>query len=174
MVSTWTSRAARRRRYSTGLVIALAACAALMMPVVAQAALSAQDAPAQTPPPPQARVFTADAGIMFNVIKADKAADFEMVIGKLKEALEKSENPVRKQQAAGWRVYKQAEPLPNGNALYVFLIDPVVKDADYTVSRILAEAFPAEVQDLFKVYSAAYAGGVNMANYQLVHNLGAK
>lgn len=172
MVST--SRAAGRRRSSAGMVIVLAACAALMMPVVALAASPGQDAQAQTPPTPQARVFTADAGIMFNVIKADKTADFEMVIGKLKEAMEKSENPVRKQQAAGWRVYKQAEPLPNGNALYVFIIDPVVKDADYTVSRILAEVFPAEVQDLFKVYSAAYAGGVNMANYQLISNLGAK
>ncbi len=170
MVST--SRAAGRRR--SGMVIALAACAALMMPVVALATTPGQDAQAQTPPTPQARVFTADAGIMFNVIKADKTADFEMVIGKLKEAFEKSENPVRKQQAAGWRVYKQAEPLPNGNVLYVFIIDPVVKDADYTVSRILAEVFPAEVQDLFKVYSAAFAGGVNMANYQLIANLGAK
>jgi len=109
---------------------------------------------------------------MFNVIKADKTADFEMVIGKLKEAMAKSENPVRKQQAAGWRVFKQSEPLPNGNILYVFLVDPTVKDADYTVSRILAEVFPVEVQELFKVYSGAFAGGVTLANYTLVNHLG--
>lgn len=174
MVSTWMSPAAGWRRFLTGLVVTLAACAVLVPPAFAQTEPAQAAAPAQAAPVPQARVFTADAGIMFNVIKADKSADFEMVIGKLKEAMEKSENPVRKQQAAGWRVYKQSEPLPNGNALYVFLIDPVVKDADYTVSRILAEAFPAEVQELFKVYSAAYAGGVNMANYTLVAALGSK
>ena len=171
-----TSPAAGWRRLLTGLVLTLAAIAVSAAPVFAQAAPApaapAQAAPAQAAPPPQARVFTGDAGIMFNVIKADKTADFEMVIGKLKEAMAKSENPVRKQQAAGWRVYKQAEALPNGNVLYVFLIDPPVKDADYTVSRILAEVFPVEVQELFKVYSGAFAGGVNLANYTLVNDLG--
>ena len=54
---------------------------------------------------------------------------------------------------------------PGGNYLYVFLVDPVVKDADYTVSRVLAKAFPAEVQELFKTYSACFAGGVTLQNY---------
>ena len=170
MFSTWMSPAAGWRRVFTGLVFTLAAFAVSAAPALAQAAPA--QAPAAPAPAPQARVFTGDAGIMFNVIKADKTADFEMVIGKLKEALAKSENPVRKQQAAGWRVFKQAEPMPNGSILYIFLIDPVAKEADYTVSRILAEVFPTEVQDLFKVYSEAYAGGVTMANYQLVVDLG--
>jgi hypothetical protein len=171
MVLTWTSPAAGRRRFIGGLVLTLAMFAVSVVPALAQAA-PAQAAPAQAAPAPQARVFTGDAGIIFNVIKADKTADFEMVVGKLKEAMAKSENPVRKQQAAGWRVFKQMEPLPNGNILYVFFVDPTVKDADYTVSRILAEAFPVEVQELFKVYSASFAGGVSMSNYSLVNNLG--
>ena len=38
--------------------------------------------------------------------------------------------------------------------LYVFVIDPTVKGADYTVSNILAEAFPpAEVNELYKQYA---------------------
>jgi len=36
------------------------------------------------------------------------------------------------------------------------------------VSRVLAKAFPAEVQELFKVYSACFAGGVTLANFQIV------
>jgi hypothetical protein len=172
MRSMSMSPAAAWRRLLTGLVFTLAALAIASAPVFAQAAPAAPAAPAQAAPAPQARVFTGDAGIMFNVIKADKTADFEMVIGKLKEALTKSENPVRKQQAAGWRVFKQTEPLPNGNILYVFFIDPAVKDADYTVSRILAEVFPAEVQELFKVYSGAFAGGVTLSNYTVVSDLG--
>lgn len=167
MHSTLMSPAAGWRRSVIGMAVAAAA-------VLAPGAFAqdAQQAPAQTPPPPQARVFTGDVGLMFNVIKADKTADFEMVIGKLKEAMAKSENPLRKQQAAGWRVFKQNEPMPNGAILYVFLVDPPAKDADYTVSRILAEVFPTEVQELFKVYSDAYAGGVTMANYTLVSDLG--
>ncbi|MEW5983566.1 MAG: hypothetical protein AB1806_14525 [Acidobacteriota bacterium] len=165
MHPTLMSPAAGWRRIVIGMVVTVAAV------LVLAPAVFAQDTQAQTQKP-QARVFTGDVGLMFNVIKADKTADFEMVIGKLKEAMAKSEDPVRKQQAAGWRVFKQNEPMPNGAILYVFLIDPVAKDADYTVSRILAEVFPTEVQELFKVYSDAYAGGVTMANYQLVADLG--
>jgi hypothetical protein len=135
-----------------------------------QAPAAAQQAPAAAPAP-QARVFTGDVGLMFNIVKPDKTADFEMVIGKLKEALAKSDDPVHKQMAQGWRVIKNPEPIQGGNYLYVFLIDPVVKDADYTVSRVLAKAFPAEVQELFKVYSACFAGGVTLQNYNTIVNM---
>ena len=47
-----------------------------------------------------------DAGMVLNFIKADKTADFEAVMAKLKEALQKSEKPERKQQAASWKVFK--------------------------------------------------------------------
>ena len=85
--------------------------------------------------------------MLFNTIKPDKTADFEAVMAKLKEALQKSADPVRKQQAASWKVFKSVEPV-QGNALYLFVVDPPVKDADYTVSKILAEAFPTEAMDL--------------------------
>ncbi len=69
--------------------------------------------------------------------------------------MRKSDDPVHKQMAQGWRVIKNPEPIQGGNYLYVFLVDPVVKDADYTVSKVLAKVFPAEVQELFKVYARA-------------------
>ena len=109
--------------------------------------------------------------MVLNFIKADKAADFELVMGKLKEALAKSQKPERKQQAAGWKVFRAIEPGANGSVLYLFTIDPAVKGADYTVSNILAEAFPAEVQDLYKKYSEAYASGQNVVNLNVVANL---
>ena len=31
---------------------------------------------------------------------------------------------------------------PNGSVLYVFVMDPTVKGADYGVAKILAEAYP--------------------------------
>lgn len=115
---------------------------------------------------PPTRVFNMGAGLIQNTIKPDKTADFEMVMGKVKEALLKSEDPIRKQQALGWRIYKASEPGPNGSVLYIFLIDPSVKDADYTIAKILSEGFPTEVAALYKTFSESYAGGqlpINLA-----------
>ena len=132
----------------------------------------------QTPPaqqaatPPAARTFGSDAGMVLNFIKPDKTADFEAIIAKLKEALQKSDKPERKQQAASWKVFKSPDQAAGGNVLYVFMIDPSVKGADYTVSTILAEAFPQEVQTLYKQYADAYASGQNFVNLSLVSDLG--
>jgi hypothetical protein len=120
---------------------------------------------------PAARLFASDAGMVLNFIKPDKTADFEAVMGKLKEALQKSEKPERKQQAASWKVFKSPDPAAGGNVLYVFMIDPAVKGADYTVSTILAEAFPSEVQTLYKQYAEAYASGQNFVNLSLVSDM---
>jgi hypothetical protein len=141
----------------------------------------AQAAPPAQPPAapaaaaqaaPTARTFAGDGGMVLNFIKPDKTADFEAVIAKLKEGLQKSAKPERKQQAASWKVFKSPEPAAGGNVLYVFIIDPSVKGADYTVSNILAEAFPAEVNALYKQYVEAYASGQNFVNLTLVSDLG--
>ena len=93
-------------------------------------------------PRPTKRVFASDAGMVLNFIKPTRPPTSRRSLAKLKEALQKSEKPERKQQAASWKVFKSPEPAAGGNALYVFVIDPAVKDADYTVSNILAESFP--------------------------------
>jgi len=121
---------------------------------------------------PVARVFGSDAGMILNAIKEDKAQDFEDVVGKLKEAFQRSDKPGRKQQAASWRVFKAVERGANNSAIYVFWFDPPVKDADYTVSKILAEAFPGEAQALYKKFSDAYVGGQNVINLQLLSRMG--
>jgi hypothetical protein len=144
--------------------------------VVGMLAAGSVQAQQATPPAQQAaaapttRVFANDAGLVLNFIKPDKTADFEAVMGKLKEALQKSTKPERKQQAASWKVFKSPEPAAGGNVLYVFIIDPAVKGADYTVSTILAEAFPQEVQTLYKQYAESYASGQNFVNLALVQD----
>lgn len=180
MSSTRLSPAAVRRLGLTSFVIATLALVALTVGVLAEPATpspaQAQQQPAAQPPAPaaakaQARVFTGDAGMLFNTVKPDKTADFEMVMMKLKEALQKSDKPERKQQAASWKIFKSVEPGQGGNVLYIFILDPAVKNADYTVSTILAEAFPTEVQELFKVYAGALAAGQNLVNLQLTADL---
>jgi hypothetical protein len=145
----------------------------LVIGVLCGGAAYAQDPAQQAQGTPPARVFASDAGMVLNFIKPDKTADFEMVMEKLKEALQKSDKPERRQQAASWKVFKSPDPAAGGNVLYVFIIDPAVKGADYTVSTILAEGFPPEeVQKLYQQYAGAYAQGQNFVNLQLVSDLG--
>jgi hypothetical protein len=136
---------------------------------------TAARAQAQAPAPAQQgtavsnqRLFPNDAGMVLNFIKPDKTTDFEAVVAKLKEALQKSDKPERKQQAASWKVFKSPDPAAGGNVLYVFLIVPSVKDADYTVSNILAEVYkPEELNVIYKQYAESYAQGQNIINLNL-------
>jgi hypothetical protein len=120
--------------------------------------------------PQQGRVLQGDAGVFFFPVKPDKVEDFEKIMAKLKEALTTSEDPVRKEQAAGWKVFRAVEPGPNNTALYVFLIDPAVKGADYAFWKTMYDAFPAEVQELYRLYTAATAGGQSMLTLRLLQD----
>ena len=128
----------------------------------AQNATPATPAQPDKPAEPAAPRFTlnGDAAIVTMLIQQDKTADFEMVLNKLKEALAKSEKPERKQQAAGWKVFKSSQPGPKSTAVYIFRIDPIVKGAEYDITMLIAEVFPVEVQELFKKYKDAFAGRV--------------
>jgi hypothetical protein len=129
--------------------------------VVAMVMLCGAAASAQEPakPEPAKPVFTigGEAAIITMLIKPDKTADFELVLTRLKEALHKSENPRRREQAAGWKVFKSSQ-FAQGNAVYIMRIDPVVKDEEYDITRLIAEVFPVEVQELFLKYKDAFAG----------------
>jgi hypothetical protein len=122
--------------------------------------------PAAAPAPAIPRVFGGEAGLIFNAVRPDAVMDFEMVLGRLKEALAASADPVRRQQAQGWKIFKATEPGPASSVLYVFVMDPAVKGADYGVAKILAEAFPAEAQELYRLYIGAFSGGQSLLNLQ--------
>jgi len=134
---------------------------------------NAPPAPAPPPgqnvvaPPPLGRVFASEQGLIFNAIRPDKVMDFEIVLAKLRAALADSKDPVRTQQGWGWKIYKAAEPGPNGSVLYVFVMDPAVKGADYGVAKILSEAYPNEVMELYRMYTGAFAtAGQTLINLQ--------
>lgn len=143
-------------RRLSGLVLA---GALVLLPAFSQGHAVAQDAPKLT--------FEGDTALWTVSIKPDKTADFEKILGKLREGLAKSEKPGRKQQAAGWRVMKMAKPLQDGNIAYVHIINPVVSGADYTIMQVLYDEFPEERQALYDLYRAAFGGNVQL----LVGNL---
>src|SRR5690242_4476833 len=126
MIRTPTPAAGGRPRWIVlGLVLGALATSA------SQAHTQTQTPPTQQPPPaqpaqqaqaaPSTRVFASDAGMVLNFIKPDKTTDFEMIMTRLKDALQKSPKPERKQQAASWKVFKSPDPAANGNVLYVFV-----------------------------------------------------
>ncbi len=149
----------RRAVMGGALAVALASGVAIGM------ALMAARADAQV----ARREFKTGTGMVLNYVKPDKTTDFEAVMQKVKDALAKNEK--RRDQAKGWKVYKAQEPGPNSSVLYVWFVDPTMTGADYTVSMILNEAFPAEVQKLYQQYNESYAGGQSMVNLQLVLDL---
>jgi len=132
-------------RIAAGLVVGILALAGTAQ---------AQQAAAPAPSP---FTFNADGGVILNFVKADKTADFEMVLGKLKEAIGTANKPEHKGLATGWKVFKAAEPGPNGAVIYVFIFDPAAKGGEYSVGNILVDAFGAEGQTLYKTYSDAFA-----------------
>ena len=139
----------------------------VMTGVFSAGAVHAQDAAKPNP-----YVFAGDGALLLNFIKADHVADYELIVSKLKEGLQKSEKPERKQQAESWKVFKAAEAGAGGTVIYVSVVYPAVKGADYTVSTILAEAFPTEAQDLYKKYADAFGTpSGNLLNLTLLSDL---
>jgi hypothetical protein len=113
-------------------------------------------------PAPLKLTFDGDTALWTMAIKPDKTADFERVMSKMREALMKSD-PVRQQQAAGWKVMRMTQPLADGTIAYVHIVHPVVKDADYTIMQTLYEAFPDERQTLYETYRGAFVKNVSLA-----------
>ncbi|HKV99520.1 MAG TPA: hypothetical protein VJN96_06845 [Vicinamibacterales bacterium] len=105
----------------------------------------------QTPPPvaqPDYR-FPSGAGLLFFYVKPARTADFEAVIARLSEVLDKTDDPVRKQQAANWHILRSVETTPDA-AIYVFMFVPAVAGTDYDPIKVLGEALPTEVQGLYE------------------------
>lgn len=153
----------RRATWSDGRRVAVARLLIAALVFIGAWRVSAQSQAAAP------RVFGSDAGLVLNFIKPDKTADFEAVVEKLHEVLKKSKKPERRQQAASWKVFKSPDPAAGGAVLYVFVMDPAVKGADYTASTLLGEGLPAaEATDLYKKYAEAYAGGQNFVNMTIV------
>lgn len=128
------------------------------------------DTHAQTDTTSHAAAFTmtGDVALWTVAIKPDKTADFERVIARLQYALTHSSNPARRQQADGWKVVKMDRPMPDGNVVYVHLISPVVKGADYAVLQILYDELPDERQDLYQLYRGAFAQNLALSSGAIV------
>jgi hypothetical protein len=109
-----------------------------ILPCVVTLALSAADVGAQQMEP---LFFGTPAGLVLTQVRPTKLADFEAAVSALRRAMLNSQNQTTRKQAEGWRFYRAAEPM-SGNALYIFLLDPAVPNADYRVEPILYAELP--------------------------------
>lgn len=116
---------------------------------------------------PARRAFGGDTALVLNYVLADKAADFEAIIARVKEVLAKSQRPVRRQQAANWRVFKSNGPAPPGKVVYLFAMMPPLRGADYAIPNILAEELPAEAKELSRKLVEAYGDPPQQASFDL-------
>lgn len=159
----------RRPFVTTTCALALALAPAALFAQTPPTTPPAQQTPAQPETPKEPRLtFNGDAGVLLFQVKPDQTAAFEELIGKVRAGLAKSEDPIRKQQAGSMKIYKSNEPM-SGNALYVMMIDPTVKAAEYDLFALLAESLGKEYgtpenQAMVKKYVDAFAAGPNRLN----------
>jgi hypothetical protein len=133
--------------------------------MIAALVMAAQSAWAQAPAaaaPPPPRHFNGDAGLILIYVQPDKTAQFEGAMQKIKEGLQKSEKPERKEQAASWKLFKAGAGA--AGQVYAMVMSPSVKNVDYAVGAILAETQPAEARAIFD----AYAGSLSPTQGQVV------
>jgi hypothetical protein len=98
--------------------------------------------------------FPSGAGLLFFYVRPDRTAEFENIVKRLSEVLDKFEDPVRKQQAAGWRVFKSVEA-PRESVIYVFVLNPAVVGTDYDPVKALSEGLPTEAHALYETLKSA-------------------
>jgi hypothetical protein len=152
---------------TVGFALALAPAVLLAQtpaPPAGQPPAAGQAPAAQAPAEPPKLSLTTPTGVLLVPIKPGETAAFEEFAKKLKAGLEKSTDPVLKQQAAGFKIYKSAEPFGQ-NALYVIIIDPVVPNAEYELFKMLQKTMTPEEQraegvaEMWKRFQNAFASG---------------
>ena len=114
-------------------------------------------ASAQEPPAKPVLTLEGDRTLLIVLIKPDKTADFESVLAKYQDALAKSDKPARKQQLDGMKFFKSPTQM-GGNVAYIISVDPVLKDEEYDITRVINEVFPSEALDIYNKYKDSFAG----------------
>jgi hypothetical protein len=153
--------------------VTVTALALALLPVAA----FAQNPPAQQPPATQTPAAPAQpaapkltiaspAAILLVQIKPDQTAAFEELAAKLKAGLASTQDATLKQQAAGMKIYKAAEPFGQ-NTLYIIHIEPAVPNAEYELFQLLTKTMTPdqlkapETAEMWKRFQSAFAAGLS-------------
>ena len=133
-----------------GATALLAQALPLQLPPTPSPTPAATGVPPQvTTGPPADYTFSSGAGLLFFHVTPAKVADFELIIGRIHEALTRADTPTLKQQALNWKIYRSIEPSTDAK-VYVFAFDPALTTASYDPLLLLAQVLPQEVQPLYE------------------------
>ena len=152
--------------FALAVVCAPAAAFAQATTTTQQPPAGQQPAAAAAAPAAPKVPFDTPAGILLVQIKPDKTKDFEEMVGKLKAGFAKTQDATLQKQAAGFKVYKSAEPF-GPNALYVVQLEPTVPNSEYELFNMLLRTMTPEEQraegvaDMWKRYADAFAAGLS-------------
>jgi hypothetical protein len=116
--------------------------------------------PCPAPAPPAvapSRAFNAPAGMLLHQVIPTRAADFEKLLDYVRDALAKTANTKLREQFKGMTFWRTVEAGPNGDALYVFLVNPAVPCLDYALAPLLSEAYPdpAQLTEIWNLYTSS-------------------
>ena len=127
----------------------------------------AQAVPLQTEA--QARIeFTGEIGALYFTVAAGRGAEFEAAMLRASELLRGSRTATQREQAAGWRFFKETGAGTDAPARYFLLLDPVVKGADYSMRAAAALADPEDARRLEEAYRFTQSGPVVQADYRVL------
>ena len=113
------------------------------------------------------RAFNAPAGMLLHQVIPARAGDFEKLIAYVRDALAKTTNTKLREQFKGMTFWRTVEAGPNGDALYVLLVNPAVPCLDYALAPLLSEAYPdpAQLLEIWNLYtSSVRAMGTTLLN----------
>jgi hypothetical protein len=148
-------------RRLSGVVLA---GAMFMGPAFSQSAFAQEAAPQEAAPQQQAAAQPEPTKLTYNSaavmivynINLGKDADYEQVLNQVKMALQKSSRPEARQQLQGWKVIKNSTPQADGTSVYIHMIDPVIRGADYSLTNIVYEtATDEEKIEFYNLYKGA-------------------
>ena len=114
------------------------------------------------------RSFATPAGIMFNVLKPDRVNDLTDVITAVVDRMQKSADRTHQAQAKGWKIVRVHEPDRNGNVTILYIIDPAVPGADYSLLPLLKTYFPDQWEQMANRLAGAYASQSIMSLHPVV------
>src|SRR5262245_27135705 len=124
--------------------------------------------PAPTPPATApSRAFNAPAGMMLIQVNPAKVQDFEKFLGYVREALAKTTDATLRKQREGWKFFTVAEPGPNKDVVYAFVIDPAVPCVDYGFGPLLQSSISddAKLQEVWALYRGSVKDGGTLMNF---------
>jgi hypothetical protein len=92
--------------------------------------------------------------MLFFYVQPDRTGEFEQVVARLRDILDTTDDPLIREQASTWRMFRSVETIRE-QAVYVFLFDPAVAGADYDPVMFFNDTATTEIYTLYEQLSAA-------------------